>query len=77
MVFLRLEVRVFPREQASNTGFFKSVLGGQRPENDDGNAPKKPFAGFLLTLEKPEDYTMGDLTYLIKEKWKALRPEAE
>ncbi|KAJ5280669.1 hypothetical protein N7478_006041 [Penicillium angulare] len=76
MVFLRLEVRVYPRESGQNGGIFNAVLG-KRPENEDSNGPKKTYAGFLLTLKTPEDYTMGDLSYLIKEKWQALRPEAE
>ncbi|KAJ5108199.1 hypothetical protein N7456_004874 [Penicillium angulare] len=76
MVFLRLEVRVYPRESGQNGSIFSTVLG-KRPENEDPNGPKKTYAGFLLTLKNPEEYTMGDLSYLIKEKWQALRPEAE
>ena len=74
MVFLRLEVRVFPREQVgSSPGFLRSIM---KNSNEEATGPKS-FAGFLLTLEKPEELTMGDLTHLIKEKWRALRPNQE
>ncbi|KAJ6093550.1 hypothetical protein N7486_008839 [Penicillium sp. IBT 16267x] len=77
MVFLRLEVRVYPREQVpSGSGFLRSMLPNKRPESEDTNTIKS-FAGFLLTLEKPEELSLGNLTYLIKQKWKALRPNSE
>ncbi|KAJ5648741.1 hypothetical protein N7490_005113 [Penicillium lividum] len=73
MVFLRLEVRVYPPEQLP--GFLRSILPGKRPESDETNK-QKPFAGLLLTLEKPEDLSMGDLGRLIKQKWEAIHPNS-
>ncbi|KAJ5638931.1 hypothetical protein N7528_001321 [Penicillium herquei] len=74
MVLLRLHVRVFPREQAPNQreGLTQSVL--RTTENEDD---KQSFVGFLLLVEKPEDYTLHDLAWLIKEKWGKLRPHSE
>lgn len=78
MVFLRLEVKVFPREQApSSPGLFRSLMGsnGDRAR-DEVNAPKK-FASFLLAVEKPEDLTLGDLACMILDEWRVLRPDQE
>ncbi|KAL2868781.1 uncharacterized protein BJX67DRAFT_37145 [Aspergillus lucknowensis] len=82
MVFLRLTVKVYPRDQtrAPNSFSFRSLLGDR--ERDDTNrnssaaAPGKP-ASFLIVLERPEDVTLGGLAGMIKEKWAKLRPAAE
>ncbi|KAJ5644170.1 uncharacterized protein N7484_006677 [Penicillium longicatenatum] len=77
MVFLRLEVRVYPREQIPpESGFLRSMLSTKKPESEETNMIKS-FAGLLLTLEKPEELSLADLTYLIKRKWKELRPNSE
>lgn len=78
MVFLRLEVKVFPREQApSSPGLLRSLIGnnGDRAR-DEAIAPKK-FASFLLAVDKPEDTTLGDLACMILDEWHLLRPDQE
>ncbi|PYI12685.1 hypothetical protein BO78DRAFT_381837 [Aspergillus sclerotiicarbonarius CBS 121057] len=82
MVFLRLRVKVYPREQVAPTPSFsfRAILGDR--DRDDasrstnGSTAGKP-ATFLLVLEKPEEITMGGLAGLIQEKWKKLRPKAD
>ncbi|KAJ5540347.1 hypothetical protein N7513_008679 [Penicillium frequentans] len=79
MVFLRLEVRVYPREQEqvpSWSGSLRSILPNKKPDSEDTNMIKS-FAGLLLTVEKPEELSLADLATLIKQKWKALRPNSE
>lgn len=78
MVFLRLEVKVFPREQApSSPGLFRSLIGnsGDRAR-DESIAPNK-YASFLLAVDKPEDVTLGDLACMILDEWRILRPDHE
>lgn len=84
MVFLRLRVKVYPREQVAPTPSFsfRSILGDRDRDRDDasrgtnGSSGGKPVA-FLLVLEKPEDITLGGLAGLIQDKWRKLRPNAE
>ncbi|OJI86849.1 hypothetical protein ASPTUDRAFT_53952 [Aspergillus tubingensis CBS 134.48] len=84
MVFLRLRVKVYPREQVAPTPSFsfRSILGDRDRDRDDasrsanGSGGGKPVA-FLLVLEKPEDITLGGLAGLIQDKWRKLRPNAE
>ncbi|KAL2830370.1 hypothetical protein BJY01DRAFT_227326 [Aspergillus pseudoustus] len=82
MVFLRLTVKVFPRDQtpASNTFSLRSFLGDRDRDdsnrNASGTAAGKP-ASFLIVLENPEDVTLGGLAGMIKDKWEKLRPLAE
>ncbi|THC93555.1 hypothetical protein EYZ11_006982 [Aspergillus tanneri] len=81
MVFLRLTVKVYPREQLqSSSSFIRSFLGDRdRDEsNRSSSAPGngKP-ASFLLALENPEEVTLGGLSGMIQEKWAKLRPNAE
>ncbi|KAL4941694.1 glycosyl hydrolase family 76-domain-containing protein [Aspergillus oleicola] len=82
MVFLRLTVKVYPRDQAppSNTFSFRSLLGDR--ERDDVSRTSssttvgKP-ASFLIVLENSEDVTLGGLAGMIREKWRKLRPNVE
>lgn len=78
MVFLRLEVKVFPREQApSSPGLFRSLIGNNSERaRDEDHVPKK-CASFLLAIEKPETVTLGDLACLILDEWRVLRPDEE
>lgn len=84
MVFLRLSIKVFPREQlapSSSSGW--SLLGGRKSNTDDssqGSAAstvlKKPGV-FLLVLEHPEEVSLGGLAGMIQEHWAKLHPELE
>ncbi|GIJ84787.1 hypothetical protein Asppvi_003638 [Aspergillus pseudoviridinutans] len=81
MVFLRLTVKVFPREQTQSSSSFsiRSFLGDR--DRDASSQNSGPTAGkpasFLLVLENPEEVTMGGLAGMIREKWAKLRPSAE
>jgi len=76
MVFLRLTVKVLPREQLPSTSstFLRSILGDRK---DDADASAAKPATFLLVLRNPEEVTLGGLAGMIQEKWKKLRPDAE
>ncbi|KAL2852963.1 hypothetical protein BJX68DRAFT_233633 [Aspergillus pseudodeflectus] len=80
MVFLRLTVKVYPRDQAppSSTFSFRSILGDRDDSSRNGSsaASGKP-ASFLIVLEHPEDVTLGGLAGMIKSKWEKLRPLAD
>ena len=82
MVFLRLRVKVYPREQVTPPSSFslRSILGDRDRDdasrNTNGSTVGKP-ATFLLVLEKPEEITLGGLAGMIQDKWKKLRPKAE
>ncbi|OGM42826.1 conserved serine-rich protein [Aspergillus bombycis] len=68
MVFIRLIVKVYPREQLS------------RPFPTPNRKPTEPEtkpASFLLALPNPEAITLGQLAGLIRSKWTKLRPNAE
>ncbi|GFF82769.1 hypothetical protein IFM61606_02535 [Aspergillus udagawae] len=81
MVFLRLTVKVYPREQTQSSSSFsiRSFLGDR--DRDASSQNSGPTAGkpasFLLVLENPEEVTMGGLAGMIREKWAKLRPGAE
>ncbi|KAJ5115346.1 hypothetical protein NUU61_001105 [Penicillium alfredii] len=84
MVFLRLQVKVFPREQVpSGPSFFRSILGKDndrsRDENGRGNLVSAGgrSASFLIVLMQPEEVTLGGLAGMIQEKWKKLHPTLE
>ncbi|KAL2802229.1 hypothetical protein BJX63DRAFT_415611 [Aspergillus granulosus] len=82
MVFLRLTIKVYPRDQvpASNTFSLRSFLGDRDRDDSSrsasGSAAGKP-ASFLIVLEKPEEVTLGGLAGMIKDKWEKLRPLAD
>ncbi|KAL2815652.1 hypothetical protein BDW59DRAFT_15347 [Aspergillus cavernicola] len=82
MVFLRLTVKVYPRDQiqTSNSFSFRSLLGDRERDDSSRNSSDtttgKP-ASFLIVLENPEDVTLGGLAGMIREKWRKLRPGAE
>ncbi|KAL4776947.1 hypothetical protein BDW60DRAFT_53159 [Aspergillus nidulans var. acristatus] len=82
MVFLRLTVKVYPREQTqpSNSFSFRSLLGDRERDDDNrtssSTAAGKP-ASFLIVLENPEDVTLGGLAGMIRAKWRKLRPGVE
>lgn len=78
MVFLRLEVKVFPREQvASSPGLFRSLMGNNGDRARDEAGAQKKFTSFLLAVPKPEDVTLGDLASMILDEWHVLRPDQE
>jgi hypothetical protein len=81
MVFIRLTVKILPREQLPSTSSFsiRSLLGDRNKDDADKNgngAAGKPVS-FLIPLQDPDDVTLGALAGMIQEKWKKLRPEAE
>ncbi|OQE25615.1 hypothetical protein PENFLA_c008G10683 [Penicillium flavigenum] len=86
MVFLRLSIKVFPREQlssSSSSSWGRTFLGARKTTNDDssqGSAVsttlKKPGV-FLLVLEHPEEVSLGGLAGMIQEHWAKLHPELE
>ncbi|KAJ5282904.1 hypothetical protein N7505_000884 [Penicillium chrysogenum] len=86
MVFLRLSIKVFPREQlssSSSSSWGRTLLGARKTTNDDssqGSAVsttlKKPGV-FLLVLEHPEEVSLGGLAGMIQEHWAKLHPELE
>ncbi|PWY86939.1 hypothetical protein BO70DRAFT_378561 [Aspergillus heteromorphus CBS 117.55] len=65
MVFLRLHVKVFPRDRED--------------ASCDNNNPavRKPATCFLIVLGKPEGITLGGLAGIIQDKWRMLRPHAD
>ncbi|KAL1874195.1 bifunctional endoribonuclease/protein kinase ire1 [Paecilomyces lecythidis] len=81
MVFLRLTVKILPREQIQSTSssLFRSFLPERKDDSDkngNGGANGK-VASFLLVLERPEEVTLGGLAGMIQAKWRKLRPDAE
>ncbi|KAJ5447283.1 KEN domain ribonuclease activator [Penicillium cf. griseofulvum] len=86
MVFLRLSVKVFPREQlssSSSSSWGRTLLGARKSTNDDSSQGsgvsttlKKPGV-FLLVLEHPEEVSLGGLAGIIQEHWGKLHPELE
>lgn len=86
MVFLRLSIKVYPREQLSSnssSSWGRTFLGARKTTNDDssqGSAVsttlKKPGV-FLLVLEHPEEVSLGGLAGMIQEHWAKLHPELE
>lgn len=82
MVFIRLTIKVLPREQlptASSSFSIRSILRDRNKEDVDKNgngAAGKPVS-FLIPLHNPEEVTLGALAGMIQEKWKKLRPDAE
>ncbi|KAL1956610.1 hypothetical protein VTO42DRAFT_6957 [Malbranchea cinnamomea] len=64
MVLLRLTVKVLPPEVVTQTR--------HRAVHD---AQSKPTS-FLLVLRNPENVTLGELCWMIREKWAKLRPDA-
>ncbi|KAL1961674.1 hypothetical protein VTN77DRAFT_1349 [Rasamsonia byssochlamydoides] len=82
MVFIRLTIKVLPREQLPTTSSsfsIRSILGDRNKEDADKNgngAAGKPVS-FLIPLRNPEEVTLGALAGMIQEKWKKLRPDAE
>jgi hypothetical protein len=82
MVFLRLSVKVYPRDQLPSSSSFslRSILGDRDRENGSqpgsNSAALKP-AGFLLILDDPEAVTLGGLAGMIQTKWRKLRPNVE
>ncbi|KAJ5502581.1 hypothetical protein N7463_005455 [Penicillium fimorum] len=86
MVFLRLSVKVYPREQlssSSSSSWGRTLLGARKSTNDDSSqgsgvstTMKKPGV-FLLVLEHPEEVSLGGLAGMIQEHWGKLHPELE
>ena len=84
MVFLRLTVKIFPREQQPSSSSFslRSILGDRSSDREDATrttnttSTGKP-ASFLLVLTEPQDVTLGGLAGMIRDKWVKLRPNAE
>jgi hypothetical protein len=79
MVFLRLTVKVLPRDQLSSaTSSFAlpSVNGRPQDSTDSENVAAGRTTKFLIPLHAPEEITLGGLAGLIQEKWQKLRPDS-
>lgn len=86
MVFLRLSIKVFPRDQLaanSSSSWGRSLPFTRKSVNDDSSqgsvtstSVKKPGI-FLLVLDKPEDVTLGGLAGMIQDHWTKLHPDLE
>ncbi|KAE8370343.1 hypothetical protein BDV27DRAFT_119647 [Aspergillus caelatus] len=72
MVFIRLIIKVYPREQLSRP----FPTPNRKSFNTTTESETKP-ASFLLALPNPEEITLGQLAGLIRSKWTKLRPNAE
>ncbi|KAE8318747.1 hypothetical protein BDV41DRAFT_328796 [Aspergillus transmontanensis] len=72
MVFIRLIVKVYPREQLSRP----YPTSNRKPPTTSSEHETKP-ASFLLALPNPEETSLGELARLIRSKWAKLRPNAE
>jgi hypothetical protein len=72
MVFLRLTVKVLPRERPR-------PAWQPNGDTDDAsaNTPTGKTIAFLVPVRDPESVSLGALGGLIQEKWKKLRPNAE
>lgn len=72
MVFLRLTVKVLPRERPASAW---------QQNGDTGIATANASTGktiaFLVPIPDPDNVSLGALGGLIQEKWKKLRPNAE
>lgn len=86
MVFLRLTVKIYPRDQLptnTSSNWARGFLGGSKAQSDDSSqgaatsATAKRPGVFLLPIEKPEEIKLGALAGLIQEKWSALHPDLE
>ena len=81
MVFLRLTVRILPRDQVAITpssSSIRSILSDPsgKEDADSSNDAAGKAVSFLLVLQNSEEVTLGSLAGMIQEKWKKLRPEA-
>ncbi|KAB8224926.1 hypothetical protein BDV33DRAFT_136225 [Aspergillus novoparasiticus] len=72
MVFIRLIVKVYPREQLARP----YPTPNRKPPTTSSEHETKP-ASFLLALPNPEETSLGELARLIRSKWAKLRPNAE
>ncbi|KAE8383738.1 hypothetical protein BDV26DRAFT_224 [Aspergillus bertholletiae] len=73
MVFLRLIVKVYPREQLSRP--LPTPTNKKQPNVN--HEPETKPASFLLALPNPDTTSLGQLAGLIHAKWAKLRPNAE
>jgi hypothetical protein len=71
MVFLRLTVKVLPREGHPSTISDHDTNG----VTENGATPGKPIT-FLVPVENPEEVTLGGFAGLIQDMWFRLRPHA-
>jgi hypothetical protein len=80
MVFLRLTVKILPRDHLAITpssSSIRSILSDPSKEDaDSSNDAAGKAVSFLLVLQNSEEVTLGSLAGMIQEKWKKLRPEA-
>lgn len=62
MVNLKLEVRVFPRQQVSGR---------------EDASPGKEYVSFWLPLRTPEATNFGELASIIADEWRDIKPDEE
>lgn len=74
MVFLRLTIKVLPRERLSNG---TSIERDKDAGAGVNGVPSGKTITFLVPVADPEHVTLGALAGLIQNKWSQLRPNAE
>ena len=70
MVLLRLTVKVLPPEHVGESS--NSSNGVAWHNNGDWKV-----TSFLMVIHKPEQVTLGELAWMITEKWRKLRRNVE
>lgn len=79
MVFLRLTVKVLPRELVHKDPVLRDPsLASERDANSvvaNEAKPEKVIA-FLVPIPNPEEVTLGALAGLIQKQWVRLRPNS-
>lgn len=74
MVFLRLTVKVRPREQVDQDSRSTVTPNGTTNGADSAAATPGKTIIFQLPVRDPDSITLARLAALIQEKWKLLRP---
>ncbi|KAJ5670834.1 uncharacterized protein N7477_006197 [Penicillium maclennaniae] len=76
MVNLKLEVRVFPRQQITSQSQFPAVNGSDERSPTDVS-PWKEYISFWLPLKDPEGTSFGELCSIITDKWRIVKPDED
>ncbi len=70
MVLLRLTVKILPPDHVGESSRSLSGIA-------DHNNVESKVTSFLMVIHKPQQVTLGELAWMITEKWRKLRPNAE
>ncbi|KAJ5141046.1 hypothetical protein N7526_002041 [Penicillium atrosanguineum] len=76
MVNLKLEVRVFPRQQTTSRSRFPTLIANDERGIADPS-PWKEYISFWLPLKDPEGTSFGELCSIITDKWRSIKPDEE